>query len=256
MTATRGDERSLVARTFKILEAFTEHDDTVGLAELTRRTGLPKSTVYRIASNLVRTGILSREHGDFRLSMNLYELGALVPAQRRLRQICIPFMEELHQKSREIVHLGVLSGPDVLYIVKVAGHNQMPLPTRDGGRMPAHCTALGKAMLAFSPPAAVADVLAGGLPATTRYTIRTPQAFLDALAKVVEEGVAYDREEAVIGSTCVAAPIIDKRKRVRAAISVSGPTSRFEPETMARPVKQSASTISRLLGTAEEAERQ
>lgn len=246
----RGDPRSVLTRTFSILEAFTARDASLSLAELTRRTGFPKSTVYRIASELVDMGMLAREDesGGYRLGLQLFELGTLVPDQRDLRQVAIPYMEDLYEASKEVVHLGVLAAQDVLYIAKVAGHGQVPLPTRDGGRMPAHCTALGKAMLARSSRSTVVRVMEGGLPAVTRYTITVPKVLVAELAEVARAGVAFDREEAVLGSVCVAAAIIGPGGTARAALSVTGPSHRYDPVLMARAVRVAASAVSRQLG--------
>ena len=242
-----------MARTFKILESFTDLDRSITLAELTRRTGLPKSTVHRIASDLAQMGMLERDGADFRLGIQLFELGQLVPDARRLREVALPFIEDLFEASREIIHLGVLSGRDILYLVKVAGHNQIPLPTRDGGRMPAHATSLGKAILAHSPRSVVMDVLSGGLRPVTPYTIAAPNVLLEQLAEIARTGVAYDNEESVLGTRCVGAAILDKHRRARAAISITGPSSRFDPQKYAAAVKVAASGISREVAVIEPA---
>lgn len=241
------DDRSLIWRSFSILDTFTTRDSSLGLAELAKRTGLPKSSVHRIASNLVRVGALERNQGDFRLGLHLFELGLLVPDQRRLRDASLPFMTDLYEVSREVVHLGVLNRRDVLYVVKLAGHNQVPLPTREGGRIPATCTSLGKAILAFSPRATVKSVIDSGLARRTPYSIVEPRVLVEQLAAVARSGLAYDREESVLGTVCIGAPIFGPGRRVRAAISVTGPIGRFQPDRMAAAVRVAALAISRQL---------
>jgi IclR family acetate operon transcriptional repressor len=242
-----GDERSLILRTFSILDTFTTKDSSLGLAELAKQTGLPKTTVHRIASNLVRVGALERGDGDFRLGLYLFELGQLVPEQRRLRDAALPFLVDLYEASKEVIHLGVLAERDVLYVVKIAGHDQVPLPTREGGRMPATCTSLGKAILAFSPRATIKATIEGGLTRITPYSIVEPSVLLDQLAQIARDGVAYEREESVLGNVCVGAPILEPGRQVRAAISVAGPTSRFQPDRMAAAVRVAASATARRL---------
>jgi IclR family acetate operon transcriptional repressor len=241
------DECSLISRTFSILDTFTTQDGSLGVAELAKRTGLPKTTVRRIASNLVRVGALEPNQGDFRLGLYLFELGLLVPDQRRLRDAALPFMTDLYEISKEVIHLGVLDGRDVLYIVKLAGRNQVPLPTREGGRMPATCTSLGKAILAFSPRATIKATIDSGLTRVTPYSIVEPSVLLDQLAQTARDGVAYEREESVLGTVCIGAPIFGRDRSVRAAISVAGPGSRFQPDRMAAAVRVAAFALSRQL---------
>ncbi len=238
----------MTGRVFRVLDAFGDTDRSLSAAEVVRRTGLPKSTVHRIIGDLVEAGMLERTGAGFCLGVHLFELGCLVPPQRRLREFALPFMEDLYEATHEVVHLGVLHGSDVLYLVKISGHDRVPLPTRDGARMPAHATGLGKAMLALSPRAAVREVLAGPLRALTPYTIVVPGVLLKELAEVARTGLAFDHEEAVVGVVCVAAPIFMPGSPTLAAISVTGPSHRFDPDRVASAVRLAAAAITRGLG--------
>jgi DNA-binding IclR family transcriptional regulator len=242
------DRRSVTGRVFRVLDAFGDADRRLTAAELVRRTGLPKSTVHRILADLVDVGMLERAGGGFCLGVHLFELGCLVPPHRRLRELALPFMEDLYEATHEVVHLGILNGSDVLYFVKISGHSRVPLPTRDGARMPAHATALGKAMLAFSPRAVVREVLGASLGALTPYTITVPEVLLRELAEAARTGVAFDHEEAVTGVVCVAAPIFMTICPSVAALSVTGPTHRFDPNQAASAVRLAAAAITRGLG--------
>jgi DNA-binding IclR family transcriptional regulator len=242
--------RSVTGRVFSILDAFGDTDRNLTAAELVRRTGLPKSTVHRIIGDLVDHGLLERAAGGYALGLHLFELGCLVAPHRRLRELALPFMEDLYEATHEVVHLAISHGSEVLYLVKISGHGRLPLPTRDGARMPLHATALGKAMLAFSPRAAVRQVLGRPLPALTPYTIVVPDVLLRELAEVARTGVAFDREEAMVGAVCVAAPIFMPGPPSLAAISVTGPSRRFDPERVASAVRLVATAITRALGGA------
>lgn len=250
MVGESPERRSVTERVFRILDAFGEKDRSLSAAELMRRTGLPKSTVHRIIADLVEYGMLERVAGGFALGLHLFELGCLVPPHRRLRELALPFMEDLYEATHEVVHLGVLQGGEVLYLVKISGHSRLPLPTRDGARMPVHATGLGKAMLAFSPRAVVRHLLGGPLPALTPYTIVVPDLLLKELAEVARTGLAFDHEEAMAGVVCVAAPIFMPGSPPLAAISVTGPSHRFDPHRMASAVRLAASAITRGLGGA------
>ena len=235
---------SMLARVFAILEAFSAEEPELSLAELTARTGIPKPSVYRISKELVERGLLERSPGGFRLGIRLFELGELVSEQRQLRDTALPYLQELFELTHEVVHLGVLNGTDVLYYVKIAGHKGTALPTRVGGRWPAHATALGKAMLAFGPQHVLRRLLSSGLERLTPYTITEPGRLLRQLEQVRREGVAFEYEESALGVMCVAAPIF-AGGRLTAALSISGPPLHLQPRRWEPAVKRVAASISR-----------
>jgi len=239
---------SLLSRVFTIFNAFDSTEASISLSELSRRTNLPKSTVHRITGSLVDWGALRKTTSGFQLGMRLFELGGLVPLQSTIREAALPFMGDLYEMARETVHLGILDGTEVVYLDKIGGHRAVRVPSRIGGRMPAHCVGLGKAMLAFSSPATIDRVIAEGLPRKTPYTVTAPAVFLEMLRTIRKTGLAYDREESVLGVCCVAAPILDAGGAPVAAISVTAPTSRLEPERFAPAVRAAAISLSRTLG--------
>ena len=198
----------------RIFGAFGVDEPTLNLSQLARRTGLAKSTLHRTVNALVASGMLEREDGQFQLGLRLFELGQLVPRQRALRDAALPFMEDLFEATHEIVHLGVPDGVEILYVEKIMGHCAVRSPSRVAGRMPLFCTAIGKAILAFSPPELLDQVITAGLTPLTPYTIVSPQVLRVSLAEVVRTGVAMDREEASLGLACTAAPIFGTRNRL------------------------------------------
>lgn len=236
--------KSVLGRAFVILDEFDDTTSELTLGQLSRRTAIPKTTVHRIAGDLVDIRMLERTDTGYRLGLRLFELGTLVPAQRQLRDVALPFIEELFERTRLTVHLAVLDGVDVLYFVKIVGHLGVPLPSRTGGRMPAHTTALGKAQLAHSSRALVRRVIETGLPPRTVHTITAPQSLVDQLIAVREQGVAYEHEESVIGNSCVASPILDGIGRPLGAVSVSGHSVRLHPQALAPLVRLAARRIS------------
>jgi IclR family transcriptional regulator, acetate operon repressor len=237
---------SMLARVFAILDTFKTGEPQMSLAELTVRTRIPKPSLYRITRDLVEAGILERCPGGFCLGIKVFELGELVNSPRQLRDAALPYLEELYEITHEVVNLGVLSGTDVLYYAKIAGHKGMVLPTRVGGRWPAHATALGKVMLAFAPQHNLRRVLASGLEQMTPYTITDPRRLLRQLEDVRREGVAYDLEESKLGVVCVAAPVfVDGR--LSAALSVSGPSLRQGPKRWESALRRVSASISRTM---------
>ncbi len=238
---------SVLERAFRLLNAFGPQNSNLSLAELSRRSELPKTTVFRLAAQLVEVGALERSGDTYRLGLWLFEIGSSVTRQRRLREAALPLMQDLYEATHETVHLGVLNGIDVLYIEKIAGRRVSSVATRVGTKKPLYCTALGKAILSLSPPAVVNAVLEAGLAQRVPRTISTPEALLRELKTVRKTGLAHDREEYAIGITCVASPLIEKDGTAYAALSVTGPTQRFDPERVGPAVRTAALTLSRML---------
>ncbi|UYP18890.1 IclR family transcriptional regulator [Rhodococcus sp. Z13] len=243
MEGQQVDTNTVLGKVVTVLWAFTADDHGLPLAELARRTGLPKATLHRIANDLVAVRLLDRDESGYRLSGQLFELGLRASLERGLLEVAIPFMEDLYERTHETVHLGVPEGTEVVYVSKIGGHRPASIPSRIGGRMPMYCTGIGKALLAFSPPEVLAEVLAGGMPRKTPRTITTPGRLSANLAAVVEHGVAFEYEESAVGLTCVAAPIFDADDRPIAAVSVTGPVTRFRPEKHAGAVQAAAAGI-------------
>lgn len=167
----------------------------------------------------------------------MFELGQLVPTQLRLRERALPYMGDLYEATHQTVHLAVLDGPEVVYVEIIAGHHPVRSPSRRGGRVPAHCTAVGKVLLAFAPeppPATGPD-----LTALTRRTITNRSRLRSDLAQVRRTGIAFEHEEAMLGLCCTAAAVMDHRGVV-AAISLSMPVPGPLTPRQAAPVVRTA----------------
>lgn len=251
LQVVRSDERNghtVLERAFRLLEVFSPQRRCMGLADLARSAELPKATTFRLANQLVELGALERNGSGYCLGMHLFELGSMVPMQRRLRDAALPLMEDLYEATHETVHLAVRDGLRVLYIEKIRGNKSAPTRTEIGTRRPLHCTALGKAILAHSDETLVHKVIGAGLTRFTPYTNTSPQRLFEELDTARREGVAYDREEFQLGVTCVAAAVLGHGHCVEAALSVTGLSDRFHAERQAAAVRTAAFAISRALG--------
>ena len=242
---------SLLARAAAIVGAFDDRDPVLSLAELSRRTGLPKSSVHRIVAELVALRVLERQDAGpsgegYRLGMWLFERGELVPAHRTLSEAALPIMEDLREVTRQRIPLAVLEGVDVVY-VEILGSSGADVASRTGGRFPAHATGVGKAILAYSPAATVRARIDAGLPRPTPRTITTPGGLTRELRKIRSVGMAMDLEESHVGVSCVAAPVFGADRKVRAGLSVTGPTKAVDPGTLGPAVRTAAFTLSRVL---------
>lgn len=153
-------------------------------------------------------------------------------------------MEDLRTATGASVHLAILDGTEVVYLQVLAAKQAPPMNSRRGGRLPAHVTGVGKAMLAFADPDLVQRVLATGLPRLTPRSITTPGHLRRELAAIQASGIAYDREESNLGVLCAAAPVFGPDGDVKAAMSVSGFNRRAAPR-MAPAVQTAALALSR-----------
>jgi DNA-binding IclR family transcriptional regulator len=232
--------RSLVGRIAAVMDSFDQQDPVLSLVELSRRSGLPKSTAHRLAEQLRAMGWLERDQRGYRVGMRMFELGGLATEQSALRDPALPHLHALAGQTGLAVQLGVLAGDEVVYLERVI-IGSYRLPTRQGGRMPAYCTGLGKAMLAYDDSASE-QVLAAELPVRASGTLSTPGHLRDDLQRIRATGVAFDRQEAYDGLGCVAAPIRNSGRAI-GAVSVTGPIDRIDWTALSTLVQNTATSI-------------
>lgn len=239
---------SVLGKLTLLLDAFTFDHPDLSLSELVRRSGLHKPTVHRLCSELLHWGYLERHGTRYRLGIRLFEIGQRVCDQGLLRDAARPVMSELQRMSGGVVHLSVRSGAEVLYIEKITGRAPVQ-PSRIAGRMPMHCTASGKVLLAHSSPELLNSVLATGLRRLTPYTVTMPAQLTKALAQVRVAGYAKEFEETRRGYLSVAAPVRGGQEVV-AALSLTVPTVRADVPALARAVLRGAAEVSTRFGGA------
>jgi IclR family acetate operon transcriptional repressor len=215
------DERcSSIAKAATVLRCYTSSDESLRLIDFVRRTGMPKTTILRLVRSLVAEGLLQRSTVGFQLGLPLFELGQLASRQLGLREVALSAITHLHQSTGLITNLAVLDDGNVLYLEKL-GDDKNRLPSRIGGKMPASCTALGKAMLAFSPAPKRSLAVQDRPSRLTPFSIVHPSQFARELAEIARTGVAFDREESLLGVTCAASPILHAAGTLAGAVSVT-----------------------------------
>jgi IclR family KDG regulon transcriptional repressor len=235
-----------------VLRFLAARTTPVGVSDLARGVGISKSTAFRLAKTLAESGMIERNGGKFSIGLGSAVIGAAyeLSASRRdlsqLRELATPFLQELYSSTRETIHLAVLDGPDILYVDKVFGHHAVRSPSRIGSRLPANCTAVGKALLATADPVQLEQIVPR-LRRLTRYSQVVPKLLLTELAKIKQGSLAFDREEAALGLMCVAAPIFGPDGRSVAAISLSEPVGRFNIKLASAAVTRTANQINQTL---------
>ncbi|MBY4128276.1 IclR family transcriptional regulator [Rhodococcus fascians] len=243
--AAPGGANSVLGKTRLILEAFRLDDVSLTLTELAQRTQISKASVHRLSQELLEWGMLERSGLEYRLGMRAFELGSRVPRLRVLRDAVRPFMETLHHRTHETVHLAVLDGHEVLYLEKVAGGPTSARPSRIAGRLPLHSTATGKVLLAFGQTKLLNDVLARGpLERVTPATIVLPGMLAEQLRRARADGYASEREEMTAGYCSVAAPIFGPTGLLLAAVSLTASAARSDLAHLATLVKSLSDNVS------------
>lgn len=243
-----------VERAMAILTCFSPTQPELALTDLSLRLGLHKSTVHRLLKTLQAGGFVDQDHksGRYRLGLRLFELGSIVLNTLEVRARARPFLEALQQRTGETVHLAILDEGQVVYLDKLDGSKAVQMYSRVGRRAPAHCTGLGKALLAFLPAEEVQAIIReNGLPRFTSRTLTTWQSLRRELERIRRQGYAIDRGEHEEIIHCAAAPIRDHTGRVVAAVSVAAIAVEVDSpdfQGYIREVKAAAERVSEAMG--------
>jgi IclR family acetate operon transcriptional repressor len=223
-----------VERAFDLLELLADAGGTLGLTELASESGLPLPTIHRLIRTLVNRGYVRQEASRrYTLGSRLIRLGEM--SGQLLGAWLVPNLAELVRLTGETANLAMLDGDDVVYVAQAPSPHQMRMFTEPGRRVHAHCTAVGKALLARLPGEQVGTTLRrSGMPSLTPNTITDPDAMMTHLALIRDLGYAVDEGEQEIGVRCVAVAIPDAPAGL--AISTSGPQARMTDEAIANMV--------------------
>ncbi|MER5308578.1 IclR family transcriptional regulator [Streptomyces sp. NPDC002773] len=244
-----------VTRAFDVLELFLEGDGTLSAPEITRRLQLPRTTTHELVATLTARNYLvpvTGQPGRYRLGVRTYQLGSRYAEQLDLAAEGHQVARDVADTCGETVHVAVLEDMDVIYIAKVDSSHAVRMVSATGRRLPAHCTAVGKMLLATLDEAELDERLEGReLVAMTPRSLTGPDALRTALAEIRILGVAVEQQESNPDVSCVAAPVRDRSGRVVAALSISVPVHRWtedgENELTALAVK-GANELSQRLG--------
>ncbi|MFF5425311.1 MULTISPECIES: IclR family transcriptional regulator [unclassified Streptomyces] len=223
-----------VTRAFDILELFLHGDGTLSAPEITRRLQLPRTTTHELVTTLVARNYLMPvpdQPGRYRLGVRTYQLGSRYAEELDLAAEGRQVAQEVAETCGETVHVALLEDMDVIYIAKVDSTHAVRMVSAAGRRLPAHCTAVGKMLLATLPEAELEARLDGReLTAMTPNSLTDPDALRAALAEIRVLGVAVEQRESNPDVSCVAAPVRDRGGRVVAALSISVPVHRWHEE--------------------------
>ena len=223
-----GIDRTVV-KSWGLLEQLVDLGRPTGVTELALASRLQKSNVHRILATLRHLGyVRSNADSSYEPTLRLWELGQRIHARMDLPAASRPHLERLVQQTDETSHLAVLAGHEVVYVETVETANPVRAHTPLGGRAPAYCTASGKALLSGQPPSVV-DAVARQSRRHTASTLTTARELLQALKQVGERGYATNLGEFRPNVAGIAAPVLDSRGDVVAAVGIAGPLDRLRP---------------------------
>ncbi|KAA9149569.1 IclR family transcriptional regulator [Amycolatopsis acidicola] len=230
----------VVDRALSLLAAFGSAHRALGLVELSRRAGLPRSTASRLAARLEAWGALERdERGRFVVGLRLFEIASLAPRSHGLREVALPYLEDLHEVTRQHVLLAVRDGAEALLVERLSARDAVEIAYRVGGRMPLSDTGVGLVLLAAAEPEVREQVFA---------RLGDTTALRRQLAEVRRTGIAVFARQRPAAVSSVAVPVRDRSGRVVAAVSVVVPARAGAPQAYEQVVRATALAISRGVG--------
>ena len=228
-----------IGKCFHLLECFNTTQRALTLSELAQMSGFTTSTVQRLTHTLCLLGYL-RQHPRTRayvLSSKMLEFGHSVLAANEVREIAEPHLRRLNQESKETVNLMELEGDEIVYVSRFPSTHPVSVNLHVGSRLPAFCSAAGRAILAHLAPERAHAILARRRAAMTKYTVTDLKSLNAILERTRRDMFVINDQEAYLGDISVAAPIFDRDGQVSSAINIAVPSSRW---TVARVKKELA----------------
>ncbi|MFJ1973641.1 IclR family transcriptional regulator [Streptomyces sp. NPDC087903] len=249
MSRTSEPGRTVSSRLLEVLFAFRPGHCALSLADLVRKTGMPHATVRRLAMELADFGALDRRpDGRFTVGLRLWQLGTLAPLTESLRTLARPFLEDLYTALHQHVQLAVLEGQEAVIIERLSALEAPELVSQIGGRLPLHCTGVGKVLLSHGGTELIETVLTGELREYSSRSIVAPEVLRKEIADCRRTGTATVRGELTPGADSVATRIVNGEGRVVAALSVVVRTDSVKHHAVLPSVIASGLGLSRLLG--------
>jgi IclR family KDG regulon transcriptional repressor len=244
----------VVARAFDILGVIADESSDIAITEVAEKVKLHKSTTHRLIMMLEASRFVERNEqtGRYSIGSRVIELGLSALNRLDLYALSKPRLRDLVEESEETAHLGIIQGPEIVLLSTVETKQSLRTSNTPGTRAPAHCSSIGKSILAFMPPSELDSFLRKyALAPYTRNTITSAARFRDEIDKTRKRGYGIDNEEAEEGLRCIGAPVLNGLDDAVAAVSISGPAFRITDDripALAAAVMRSAWLISSSLG--------
>ena len=234
MAISNVSKSSTVLRALKVLEVVGETREAVSAADVAQEIGADRSTTYRMLATLEDAGYVSRDESGrkFKLSFKVVSLGRNLMAEDEQDDLIRNALRELAAKTQESVNYSVLEGHETVIIMRIKGSHLVSVDFQVGDRAAVHCTAIGKALLAFQGKAFIDEVIGQGLPLVAKNTITDPIVLRTELERIQSQGYAIDDGEFADEMRCIAFPIFSGGGKIKGGINFSGPSTRFSYEKL------------------------
>lgn len=224
-----------VIKAIEIMEFIAYSDEEVGVTEISNNLNYGVSATYHLLNTLKEVNIIEQNPRTkkYRLGIKLWQIGKIANKQNHLSLILKPYLKELKSLTGETANLTVLDNNEIVYIAQEESDRLVRMFTKTGARAPLYCSAAGKVLLAFQTPAKQESILRNiHLKPFTEKTVTNEDILRKELEIIKQKNYAFDNEERELGVSCIAAPVFGFDNEIIAAISISGPTSRFTKENI------------------------
>lgn len=253
MTISERDMMSGLAKGLAVIETFTADRPRQSIAEVAAASGLDRATARRCLLTLTHQGYAEWDGKFFTLTPRVLRLGTACLAAMPLPQLVQPVLDALSDEIGESSSVSILDGDEIVYIARAAQQKVMSIALMPGSRLPAHCTSMGRVLLAALPEEEARRRLGPGpLPARTPLTLTDPEAVMRRLAQVRADGHALNDQEIEIGLRSIAVPVLSARGKVVAALNIGVSAARATPEDLRRhflpALLRVQDTLRRMLG--------
>ncbi|HWH97657.1 MAG TPA: IclR family transcriptional regulator [Pseudolysinimonas sp.] len=241
------DASSVTGRVFAVLDSFDAGHRRLSLSAIARRSGLPLTTTHRLVHELERHAALVRgADGDYEMGSRIWRLGILASVHADLREVSLPYMEDVYELTSAAVQIAVLDGLRCLIVDRIAGSRTMSVLSKPGSRLPLHATGVGKVLLAFGGQD-LQDAVLGSLDRYTQQTITDARLLRSQLRTITSQGFARTHEELAPGATSIAVPLRGQDGTVIAAMGIVTPSSGSESTKLVPIMQVTAAALSRKL---------
>jgi IclR family KDG regulon transcriptional repressor len=235
-----------IIKAFDVMESLIEHEK-LGVSELSRITGLGKSTTHRILNTLKYLNYVEQdpETGNYFVSVKMFTLGNKLAINLPIKRIARPHLEELFEKTNETINLGILDKQSVVYLDKIQSKEPLRIELNIGHEVPLYCSAMGKSIIAFNNDVSLEEM---EYKHYTDHTVTSDEELNAQLKEIRNKGYSLDDEEYIKGLICIAVPILDPDGKAVASVSVSLPAARLDEnkkEFFVSILKEATSKISK-----------
>jgi len=242
-----------VKKSFEILFLFNNRDPKLSAQEISRKIGIPVSSIYRYLTTLENMGVLEYDAKSrkYTLGLRLFEIAAFIYTELELRRIARASLRNLAEQTKETVYLIGLHGDKAICIDRIESNFAVRLSINIGDTFPLYSCATGQAIMAYLPKQLQEKIIKGGLERFTEHTVADASSLRSKLRQIAKQRFAYSNGEFDEGARAVSAPIFNALSRVVGGLSVAGPIHRFTDEKIQaykELVIENAQTVSARLG--------